>query len=289
MKVLVTGAAGQLGREIVLLMRSLSIDVVGIGRKELDFSNPGRVTEWIAEQRFDRVINCAAYTRVDLAEEEPEKAFLINRDAVRGVAEGVRAYGGRLLHISTDYIFDGMQSRPYAETDQANPLGVYGRSKLEGEKAVTEILPDSVVLRTSWVYGTYGNNFVLTILRLAGEHEELRIVDDQIGSPTWTSDIANAIWTLMNADASGIYHFTNEGIASWYDFAVEIVRLAQGMGYPIKTRRILPIPSSDYQTQAARPHYSVLNKQKARLILGYDIPHWADSLGRMLQQVQSAN
>jgi dTDP-4-dehydrorhamnose reductase len=288
MKALVTGATGQLGRELCQLLEFQGVAVTGLGRAELDFNNPSRVEEWIAANPADWVINCAAYTQVDRAEEEREKTLVINRDSARSLARGVRSCGGRLVHLSTDYIYDGTHSRPYTEEDQPRPLGVYGQSKLEGEQAVRELLPEAIILRTAWVYGEQGDNFVKTILRLATEREELRVVDDQIGTPTWTRDIAVAIWHLIAAGESGVYHFTNEGVASWYDLAVEIVDAATTLGYPVKTKRVQPIASSDYQTPAVRPAYSVLSKRKIRGILDYDIPHWRESLANMLERMQPA-
>jgi len=284
MKYLVTGAAGQLGREITKLLEGERNQVVAIDRAELDFSLPEKVTEGIAQERADWVINCAAYTQVDSAEQERDAAFLVNRDSALAVAEGVKSYGGRLLQISTDFIFDGRQSTPYREEDKANPLSVYGQSKWEGENALRQAMPDAAILRTAWVYGEHGNNFVKTMLRLAAEREEFGVVDDQVGTPSWTADIARAIRALTAADAFGIYHFTNEGVASWYDFACEILNSARELGYPVRTKRVKPIPTSDYPTPAARPAYSVLSKRKIRGLLDYDIPHWRKSLNAMLGQ-----
>jgi len=282
MKILVTGAAGQLGQETVLLLKSEGNQVSAIDRNELDFFFPEKVSEGIARERADWVINCAAYTQVDRAEQELEAAFLVNRDSALAVAQGVASYGGRMLQISTDFIFDGSQSTPYEEEARANPLSVYGQSKWEGENAVLQAMPGAVILRTAWVYGEYGNNFVKTMLRLAAEREELRVVDDQVGTPSWTYDIARAIKTLITSDASGTYHFSNEGVASWYDFSTEIIDIARKLGYPLKTTRVKPIPCCDYPTPAARPSYSVLSKRKIRGLLGYDVPHWRKSLKSML-------
>jgi len=284
MRILVTGAAGQLGREIVLLLQGEGNQVSAIDRNELDFSFPEKVSEGIARERADWVINCAAYTQVDRAEQELEAAFLVNRDSALAVAQGVTSYGGRMLQVSTDFVFDGNQSTPYREEDGANPLSVYGQSKWEGENAVLRAMPDAVILRTAWVYGEYGNNFVKTMLRLAAEREELGVVDDQVGTPTWTYDIACAIQALITTDASGSYHFSNEGVASWYDFASEIIDTAGELGYPVKTKRVKPIPSCDYPTPATRPSYSVLSKRKIRGLLGNDISHWRKSLRAMLVQ-----
>jgi dTDP-4-dehydrorhamnose reductase len=286
MKYLVTGATGQLGRETLLALQAADKEVTGIGRRDIDFSRPDRVAEGIAAQRADWVINCAAYTQVDKAEEDRQQAFLVNRDSARAVAEGVAAYGGRLLHISTDFIFDGEQSHPYVEDDPANPLGVYGQSKWEGEQAVREVMPDALIVRTAWVYGVHGHNFVKTMLRLAAERDELRVVDDQIGTPAWTADITRALLSLVEANASGLFHFTNEGVASWYDFASEILANAGALGFPLRAKQIVPIPTTDFPLPARRPSYSVLSKVKIRQILDYPIPHWRHSLRAMMTVLQ---
>jgi dTDP-4-dehydrorhamnose reductase len=286
MKILVTGTAGQLGRELVPILQAAGEEVVGIDQQELDLSRTDEVASGIANYGVDWVINCAAYTQVDKAEEDRELAFLINRDSAGAVAIGVKRCRGRLVHISTDFIFDGKQSRPYKEDDVANPLGVYGQSKLEGEQLVHKVMPEAIILRTAWVYGIHGHNFVKTMLRLAAEREELNVVDDQIGTPSWTADIASAIQTLIDRNAAGTYHFTNEGVASWYDFADSIVHIARDLGFPIKAKIVKPIPSSEFPTPATRPPYSVLNKQKIRNLLDRDIPHWQQSLEQMLRQLQ---
>jgi len=286
MKILVTGSTGQLGCEVVRMFNMDGMDVTGIGRKTLDFCQPEQVMEWVSRFKADWVINCAAYTRVDMAEQEPDKAFLINRDATRAVAEGVRSYRGRLLHISSDFIFDGQQSHPYSEEDAPNPLGVYGQSKLEGEEAVLEVLPEALILRTAWVYGAQGNNFVKTILKFASERNEIQVIDDQLGSPTWSNDLANTIGTMINSEASGIYNFTNEGVASWYDLANEVVIVARQLGYPVKTGYVRPMPACDYKALATRPAYSVLSKRKIRNVLNFHIPHWRESLREMLTQLR---
>ena len=285
MTILVTGANGQLGRETVLALEMGGESFVGIDRDELDFSRPGQVTAAIADYSADWVINCGAYTQVDKAEEERELAFTVNRDAARAVAEGVKQSGGRLVHVSTDFIFGGEKSSPYNESDIANPLGIYGQSKLEGENAVRDVLPEAVILRTAWVYGAHGHNFVKTILRLAAERQELRVVDDQIGSPSYTADIVNAISALMASGASGTWNFTNEGVASWYDFACEIVEVAEQNGLPVIAERVLPIPTEDFPLPATRPANSVLSKKKIRGLLNHPRPHWKTSLRTMVTQL----
>ena len=265
MKVLVTGAAGQLGRELCLLLAEEGIDTVALTRHELDLSGPAAaITSALARHRADWVVNCAAYTQVDKAESEPDLAHAVNAQAAGAIARAVRDYGGRLLQVSTDFVFDGGQSCPYREEDAVKPLGVYGASKAAGERAVREVLPEALVLRTAWVYGAHGHNFVKTILRLAGEREELRVVDDQVGTPSWTRDIATTLLALMRQDAGGTYHYSNEGVASWYDFALAVVEEARALGQDLPLQRLLPIPTRDYPTPATRPAYSVLSKQKIR-------------------------
>ena len=287
MRLLITGARGQLGSELVQLARSSGFDVTALDREELDFLQLDEVSRRIAVERSDWVVNCAAYTQVDRAEQESEAAFRINRDAAKAVAEGVRHYSGRLVQISTDFVFDGATHLPYEVDAVGRPLSVYGQSKWEGEQRVLEILEDTLVLRTAWVYGNYGHNFVKTMLKLASEREKLSVVDDQIGTPSWTYDIARAVLTLIEAEAKGIYHFTNEGVASWYDLAQQTVEIARELGFSLRVDRVRPIPSSDYPTPAVRPAYSVLSKKRVRELLGYAIPHWRSSLRRMLEQEYS--
>lgn len=284
MKILVTGASGQLGREAVLGFSAQGHQVTGIDREELDLAASADVAAAVAAYGVDWVINCAAYTQVDRAEKEAELAFAVNRDGAAAVARGAGQSGSRLLHVSTDFIFGGRQAVPYREEDAGDPLSIYGRSKLEGEQAVMAALPRALILRTAWVYGVHGNNFVKTMLRLMAEKDEMQVVDDQVGTPTWTGDIVKAMQVLMEKNAAGIYHFTNEGVASWYDLACEILSAAPAFGYPVRTQRLRPVPSSQWASDAQRPAYSVLGKQKVRQILAYDIPHWRHSLRTMLEE-----
>jgi len=285
MRVLITGAGGQLGKQACLGFAAKGDEVIPAGRAELDLSAPQTVADAVAAYKADWVINCAAYTQVDKAEDEPELAFRVNRDGARAVAEGAKQGNSRLLHVSTDFIFAGDRSLPYTEADSGTPISLYGQSKWEGEQAVREVLPEALIVRTAWVYGVHGNNFVKTMLRLMAEREEIRVVDDQIGTPSWTADVVTAMRTLIEKDVSGTWNFTNEGVTSWFDFAHEIVAIAAQLGHAKKVRRLLPIPSREYPSAAKRPNYSVLNKEKIRPVLGYEIPHWRDSLQCMLAEM----
>ncbi len=285
MRILIIGAGGQLGKEACLGFAAKGDEVISAGRAELDLSVPHAVADAVAAYKADWVINCAAYTQVDKAEEEAELAFRVNRDGARAVAQGAKRSDSRLLHVSTDFIFAGDRSRPYGEADTGAPISVYGQSKWEGEQAVRETLPEALIVRTAWVYGAHGNNFVKTLLRLMAEREEIRVVDDQLGTPSWTADIVTAMQTLIEKDLSGTWNFTNEGVASWFDFAHQIISIAAQLGHPGKVRRLLPIPSREYPSAAKRPNYSVLNKEKIRSVLGDEIPHWCDSLRSMLVEM----
>lgn len=287
MKIALTGAAGQLGVDLCRRLRDAGHEVIALARAELDLTDATALREVITSVAADWVVNCAAYTQVDRAETEAELAYRVNRDGARAIAEAVAQNGGRLLQVSTDFVFDGTQSHPYQEGHAANPLGVYGRSKWEGEQAVLESLPGALIVRTAWVHGAHGHNFVKTILRLAAERERLTIVDDQIGSPSWTGDIAGALLQLMEQNAQGLYHYTNEGVASWYDLAWATVEEARKLGLPLRVRELVPIPTSAYPTPARRPAYSVLSKQKIRACLEQPIPHWREGLVSMLQELNA--
>jgi dTDP-4-dehydrorhamnose reductase len=287
MKVLVTGGGGQLGHEVVRCLRQRDSQVIVPSHDELDFMSPESIGDIIAQHRPDQVINCAAYTQVDQAESEPQAAFMINRNAAGRLAEAVADTGGRLLHVSTDFVFDGKQQRPYRESDPANPLSAYGRSKLEGEAAVTQALPGAVILRTAWLYGVHGHNFVKTMLRIAREGKPLRVVADQTGTPTWAADVATVILRLLGDDAGGLYHYTNAGTTSWHGFARAILDEAARIGFDIKTRQVVPIPTTDYPTPAERPAYSVLDTGKIESHLSLSIPDWRDSLKKMLEELHT--
>lgn len=285
MKILVTGINGQLGNELVKRLSSHH-DVIGFAREQLDLSNPAAVEAEISGHSFDWLINCAAYTQVDLAEDEVDVSNRINRDSVQAMANAVAAQNARMLQVSTDFVFNGKHSSPYQEEDLIDPIGQYGRSKAEGERAILQTLSSALLVRTAWVCGGHGKNFVKTILRLAREREKLNVVDDQIGTPTFTVDLAHAIEQLITENASGIYHFSNEGVASWYDFAVAIVEEGKEHGILTSDCKVIPIPSKSYPTKATRPAYSVLSKEKIRPVLGYDIPHWRTSLRNLILEIK---
>ena len=288
MKILITGTNGQLGQELHQHLSEKSYSITGLSREKLDLANPDNIRQVLQEIKPDLIINSGAYTAVDKAESEEEMAFAINGKAPGILAEEVKKIGGRLIHVSTDYVFDGNASQPYLESEETNPLGVYGKSKLAGEKAIQEVGGEYIILRTAWVYGVGGKgNFVKTMLRLGGEREEIRVVCDQIGSPTWTGDLAEAIGRLIELKwEPGIYHYTNSGVASWYDFSVAIFEEAKQRSFPIKVERVIPITTSEYPTPARRPAFSVLSSKKIAAVLGSHPPHWRQSLRKMLEKNQ---
>ena len=285
--VLVTGARGQLGdaiRHRANHFPAFTFTLTDID--ELDLCDKKAVADFVRRGRYAYIINCAAYTAVDRAESDPERCLSINRDAVGHLATAAREVGARLIHISTDYVFDGHATRPYREDDPTAPTSVYGRTKLAGEQLLLEILPaDAVILRTAWLYSEVGNNFVKTMLRLGAERPEIRVVNDQIGSPTYAGDLADAVLHILTSPTfhPGVYHYTDDGECSWYDFARHILRVAH------PTCIVRPIPTSDYPTPAARPAYSVLDKTRIRSVYGPSIPRWQDSLDRCLHHLFSNN
>lgn len=286
-KVLLIGAKGQVGQELQVTLPFLG-EVISIGREELDLTNSEKISQLIREIHPDYLVNAAAYTAVDKAETEPELAYAINATAPKIMAESAEKIQAKFLHISTDYVFDGRKNTPYLETDLTNPLGVYGQSKLRGEEEIKTVNSQAIILRTAWVYGSYGkSNFVKTMLRLGKEREELKVVVDQVGSPTWSKDIATAITQLLiNVDnPAGIYNFTNSGVASWFDLTKAIFEEAKISGIPLKIQRVIPITTAEYPTPAVRPAYSVLSGQKISQQLGYIPPYWRDSLKAMLNQL----
>lgn len=288
-RILLTGASGQVGEELRQTLTSLG-SVTAIDRTSWDLAQPEAILKIIAEVQPTLIVNAAAYTAVDKAESEPELALLVNGKAPGVLAEAAEKIAAGLIHISTDYVFDGTSSSPYLESDSTNPLGEYGKSKLAGEEAIRTTCPNHMIIRTAWVYGVRGKgNFVKTMLRLGAQREELRVVTDQIGSPTWAKDLAIAIAQMapqLNSDTAGTYHYTNSGVCSWYDFAIAIFEEAKALGIPLQVQRVIPIATEEYPTPATRPPFSVLSLRKTTTLLGDPPPHWRHSLRKMLTELQ---
>lgn len=284
---LVTGSTGQLGNELRILSganNGLQFTFVDID--EMDFTRPDDIHGYFRQQQFDFIVNTAAYTDVDGAEDNEDLAFAVNERAVHTLCEVCQQKKTRLIHLSTDYVFDGRAFRPIGESAEPGPLSVYGRSKLAGEKAILSTLPDAYIVRTSWLYSAFGKNFVKTVARLAKEREFLNVVADQVGSPTYARDLGTTIAQMVTAiasgrvDAPGIYHYANEGVASWYDVASAIVRHKE------LSCKIIPIRTEEYPVKAQRPHYSVLDKRKISTAFGLAIPNWYDSLLRCIEDIR---
>ncbi|MFN6559645.1 MAG: dTDP-4-dehydrorhamnose reductase [Nostoc sp. ChiSLP01] len=284
--ILLIGSNGQVGQELQQILESCG-NVISVARPIVDLTEPDSLRSVIRSKQPQIVINAAAYTAVDKAESESEQAYAINATAPLILAEESQKLGAFLIHISTDYVFDGNGCCPYQETDATNPLSVYGKTKLAGEQAIRENCSHHLILRTAWVYGNFGkSNFVKTMLRLGAQRPELRIVADQIGSPTWAKDIAAVIAEIiphLSLDIAGTYHYTNSGVASWYDFAIAIFEEAQQLGFPLKVENIIPITTPEYPTPARRPAYSVLACGKISTLLGTHPPHWRQRLRQMLK------
>jgi dTDP-4-dehydrorhamnose reductase len=286
--ILITGVNGQLGHELTGLSYThpyKAYKFFRTGREDLDITNSELVNRYFENNRVDCIINCAAYTGVDKAESNTEEALHVNGYAVEGLVSLAARNNTRFIHVSTDYVFDGKNHKPYIEDDPVNPVSVYGRSKLLGEKAVLDYQYGTVV-RTSWLYSPTGKNFFNTILQLADEKNELSVVYDQIGTPTYTRDVARVLFALAlkalddnDPYTGGLYHYSNEGVCSWYDFALEIIRLAG------KICKVIPIETIDYPTPAVRPHYSLLSKNKIKSELSLTIPHWKESLKGCINQL----
>ncbi|MBR4882977.1 MAG: dTDP-4-dehydrorhamnose reductase [Bacteroidales bacterium] len=295
--VLVTGASGQLGTELRMLHGSLEgcsfffTDAVAQesgcqwSTAVLDITDADAVISFVAQNQIDVIVNCAAYTNVDKAEDDCERADLINNKGVANLASAAKQAGAALIHISTDYVFGGEGNVPYTEQMQVAPLGVYGVTKLLGENAIKGVMGedgDFVILRTAWLYSQYGNNFMKTMLRLTAERENINVVFDQVGTPTYAADLAQVILECIRLDKlQGIYHFSNEGVCSWYDFALEIAKLS---GHD--KCKISPCHSDEFPSKVKRPSYSVLDKTKIKQALGIEIPHWKESLERCLERCQ---
>jgi dTDP-4-dehydrorhamnose reductase len=279
MNILITGCNGQLGNEMQLLEKEnpqhtfFNTDVA-----ELDITNQQAIERFVDENAIDGIVNCAAYTAVDKAEANETLCQLLNAEAPAYLAHAVERRGGWMIQISTDYVFDGTKHTPYVEDDETCPNSVYGRTKLVGELNVQKLCKRSMIIRTAWLYSTFGNNFVKTMIRLGNEKSELGVIFDQIGTPTYARDLARVIMTTVNQGVvPGVYHFSDEGVTSWYDFTKAIHRLAG-----ITTCCVRPLHTAEYPTPAARPHYSVLDKTKIKQAYGIDIPHWEESLAECI-------
>lgn len=280
MRVLVTGASGQLGHDVCRELERRSIPFAGTSSKTLDITDSGAVLTALETYRPDAVIHCAAYTAVDRAEEEPERAFAVNETGTRNVAAACAGVGAKLVYLSTDYVFPGTGENFYGTGDAVGPLNVYGRSKLAGERAVAETLERYFIVRISWVFGVNGNNFIKTMLRLAESRSEVRVVCDQIGSPTYTADLAPLLCDMIETERYGVYHATNEGVCSWAELAAEVFRQAR------KPVRVNPIPTGGYPAKATRPLNSRLSKAGLDAAGFSRLPDWKDALGRFLLELE---
>ncbi len=279
MKILVTGANGQLGQELQVVAKHYPQDVfIFVGRDEMPLNHPAQINSVLDRHNPDFIINAAAYTAVDKAESEPELTDLVNHQAVASMAKWAKKHSVQLIHVSTDYVFQGDSSTPLTESEETNPINVYGSSKQKGEQAILQSGADAVIIRTAWVYSTYGANFVKTMIRLMTERDEISVISDQIGSPTYAYDLAMVILTIAHSDKwnSGIYHYSNEGKTSWYDFAIAI-RDVRSLDCRIK-----PISTEQYPTPAKRPRYSLLDKTKIKDTFAIEIPNWEESLRLMV-------
>jgi len=282
MNILITGCNGQLGNEIQLLQAQyaqhtwLNTDV-----NELDITDKAAIERFVEANEIDGIVNCAAYTAVDKAESDPQLARKLNADAPAFLSEAVAKRGGWMVQVSTDYVFNGTKHTPYVETDEPCPNSVYGQTKLEGEQAVSELCPNAMIIRTAWLYSEFGNNFVKTMIRLGREREQLGVIFDQVGTPTYAHDLATAIMTAIDKGIKpGVYHFSNEGVTSWYDFTKSIHRLSG-----INTCQVSPLHTAEYPTPACRPAYSVLDKTKIKAAYGIEIPHWEESLAKCIAKL----
>ena len=280
--ILVTGGNGQLASCIKDVEKQYDdLNIIYTDHLELDICNLNQIqTFFKSNPQIDYCINCAAYTAVDKAETEAEKAFEINATGAKNLAQVCNDHDAILIHVSTDFVFDGEKNEPYTETDVANPISVYGASKLQGEVEIQQALKEYFIIRTSWLYSEYGNNFMKTMLRLAETRDGISVVSDQIGTPTYAGDLAEIIIQIINTKTEkyGIYHYSNEGVASWFEFAKEIFKLTKNK------IKVNPIPSIEYLTPAKRPKYSVLDKKKIIDVFKIDIPFWRDSLKKVILQ-----
>ena len=279
--ILVTGSNGQVGSELQALSKEYNYNFFFTSRELLDIANSNAISEFIESNNINTIINSAAYTAVDKAEDDKESADLVNHIAVKNLAQIAKDKNIKLIHISTDYVFDGKAHMPYKEDDVTNPNGVYGKTKLDGENAMININPlNSIIIRTSWVYSSFGANFVKTMLRLGKDRDELGVIFDQVGTPTYARDLAKAILDILpnvKNDKVEIYNYSNEGVLSWYDFSKEIMKMAK------INCQINPIETKEYPTPAKRPHFSLLNKSKIKEKFNIIIPYWKDSVDECLK------
>ena len=285
MRILVTGSNGQLGKTLHRLFdKENRENVVYTDVDTLDLTDKEALEFFFQKESFDIIINCAAYTAVDKAETNSVACSKVNVEAVNNIAEIARRLRIRVIHISTDYVFNGENHRPYEENDTPDPRSTYGHTKLTGEGTLKSFCPSSIIIRTAWLYSEYGNNFLNTMLKLACERKEIKVVSDQIGTPTYAKDLAQLIIKIIDAEEwkPGVYHFTNEGVASWYDFAKAIFRISGN-----KNIKVIPILSKDYPTVAKRPHYSVLNKSKIKKTYGIEIAYWEDALAKCITKLEN--
>ncbi|MBD5191762.1 MAG: dTDP-4-dehydrorhamnose reductase [Bacteroidales bacterium] len=284
MKLLVTGSGGQLGRELQhLLDKEMPGAAVYTDKEQLDITDQKAIEDFLIKNEITHIVNCAAYTDVEKAEDEKLECSALNFLAVKNIAMAADANGCKVIHISTDYVFDGTSNRPYRESDKVNPISQYGTTKRKGETALIALAPESIIIRTAWLYSPHGRNFVKTMLRLFKSQPEVKVVCDQIGTPTYARDLAKAILKIVNSNqwVAGIYHFTDEGVASWYDFAKAIARISGNTGC-----KITPIPSEEYPQGASRPYYSVLDRTRIKATYGVEIPHWEESLVDCLEKME---
>ena len=283
-RILVTGANGQLGSEMRKLGSVSPNEYIFTDVQELDITNKDAVMSFVEQNGVNIIVNCAAYTNVDKAEDDEATAELINATAVGNLAEATKAVDGTLFHVSTDYVFGADGNTPRSEDMPTNPLGVYGRTKLNGEQAIAEVGAKAIIIRAAWLYSEFGNNFLKTMLRLTAEKESLNVVFDQVGTPTYAGDLALVIFSIIEgnlyAGNEGVYHFSNEGVCSWYDFANEIAIAAGNINCNIQ-----PCHSSEFPSKVTRPPYSVLDKTKIKQTFGVDIPHWRDSMLYCLERL----
>jgi dTDP-4-dehydrorhamnose reductase len=274
-KILVFGASGQLGHCLKKVAAEQGVtNIIFPGEGEANILDEGGLKKMFEEHQPQYCVNCAAYTAVDKAEDDVDTARKVNRDGAANLARLCKTYGATMVHVSTDFVFEGNTTQPLVETDHAAPINVYGLTKLEGEQAVVELLPEHYILRTSWLYSEYGNNFVKTMLRLGAEKDELKIIADQVGTPTYAIDLAACILSIIEKDNQqyGIYHYSNEGVTSWYDFAMGIFDISNTQV------KVHPVRTSEYVTRAVRPAFSVMDKNKVKSAFDIEIPYWRKSL-----------